>query len=120
MICRHGNEICDECAKLLSVAEAVQFRADNPGTTQQEAAEMAGTTREAIAMAEKREAVTKRNELRNVTDPFDAPYYDVEWEGLNPSNDEVAAWVATWRSWRPASRLQAKSIIFNTPINSAP
>ena len=69
MICRHGNETCDECAKLLSVAEALRFRADNPGTTQQEAADLAGTTREAIAMAEKREAVTKRNELRNVTEP---------------------------------------------------
>lgn len=68
MICRHGNETCDECAKLLTVAEAVQFRADNPGTTQQEAAEMAGTTRQAIA---KQETVTKRNQLPNVTaDPF--------------------------------------------------
>ena len=69
MICRHGNETCDECAKLLSVAEAVQFRADNPGTTQQEAAEMAGRSRSAIKHAE----VLLQNESydQNVTaDPF--------------------------------------------------
>ena len=115
MICRHGNETCDECAKLLTVAEAADLVLRTPGMTHQEGAELCGRDRSVVS-----KAVTKRANAQNVTDPFDTPYYDVEWEGLNPSNDEVAAWVATWRSWRPASRLQAKSIIFNTPINSAP
>jgi hypothetical protein len=65
--CPHGKEVCEACSQFLSVPEAVAYRAANPGTTQREAAELAGVTRSAIKHAEAT-AVTKRSDDQNVTE----------------------------------------------------
>ena len=83
--CPHGKEVCADCAKLLTVPEAVQYRADHPGTTQAEAAEMAGVTRRQLKMRSN-ELLQKRPMCPNVTgsDPTKRPYYDVDWPTVVP------------------------------------
>lgn len=92
-----GAEVRCRCGKP-SVAEAIAYMETHPGTTQREAAEMAGVTRQAMT-----KAVTKGNQLPNVT--VDQQFkLDFPWSADRDNEPEIKAVIAAIKRCSPDQR----------------